>query len=241
METVELQTLLRYRMETPSGIHEDTSDYLIESTAEIIGRTFDGSCEVRLGFIEFTLIRVSLAGDEGMDLSTVLDHDQEIMTLAEALFDPGFREYVKPVQAAFPETFEHEDILYVREIKVLPVARGQRVGLSALYRVARDWDSGCGLVALNPHPLQCGKYEVDGAEWQRLELGAFPPDLKSARERLTHHFGGLGFRKIGESPYLLRSSKLRQIPVDELDIRNSVLIPKTILDSQDERRVWFPV
>ena len=234
METVELQTRLHYRMETLSGAHEDASDYLIDCSAEIIGRTFDGSCEVRLGILKFTLIRVSLAGDEGENLVTLFDHNQEVLHLAEALFDPGFRNYVMPVQAAFPETFEHEDILYIHELEVLPVARGQRLGLSALYRVARDWDSGCGLVALNPHPLQCGNADVDGAEWQRLELGGFPSDLKSARKRLLHHFGGLGFQSIGTSPYLLRSSKLRQIPVDELDIRNSVSIPKAMLDSLNE-------
>jgi GNAT superfamily N-acetyltransferase len=237
METVELQSHLRYRMETPSGIHEDISNYLIECTAEIIGRTFDGSCEMRLGLLEFTLIRVSLACDEGADLFTLFDHNQEILSLAEALFDPGFEKYAVPVQAVFPETFEHEDILYVRKIEVLPAARGQRLGLSALYRVARDWDSGCGLVALNPHPLQCGQADVDEAEWHRLELGGFPSDLKSARKRLTRHFGGLGFRSTGVSPYLLRSSKLRQIPVDELDIRNSVSVPKTILNSSNEGSV----
>jgi hypothetical protein len=234
MQTVELQTHLRYRMETPSGTHEDPSDYLMDCSAEIVGRTFDESCEVRLGFIEFTLIRVTLACEQGANLFTVFDHDEKVLHLAEALFDRDFAEYVKPVQAAFPETFEHEDILYVREIEILPVARGQRLGLSALYRVARDWDGGCGLVALDPHPMQCGKSGVDEAEWQRLELGGFPADVKSARERLARHFGGLGFKTIGTSPYLLRSSKLRHIPVDELDIRNSVLVPETMLDSPNE-------
>lgn len=216
METVELQTHLRYRMETPSGTHEGPSDYLIECSAEIIGRTFDESCEVRLGFLKFTLIRVTLAGEQGANLFTLFDHDEEVLHLAEALFDGSFASYVKPVQEAFPETFEHEDILYVREIEILPVARGQRLGLSALHRVARDWDGGCGLVALNPSPPQCGK---------------------SARQRLARHFGGLGFQTIGASPYLLRSSKLRHIPVDELDIRNSVLVPETMLDSPNEGHV----
>lgn len=219
METIELQTILRYQMETPSGDHDDLADYLLNGRVDIIGRTLDPVSEIRLGFMEFTLIRVSLACEDGADLFTIFDLSQDLMDVKEALYEPGYADFTDVIQEAFPESFGHEDILLFRDIEVFPFARGQRAGLSALHRVAKDWDGGCGLVVIDPRP--------------RHPSDAEGRDADEGNEKLLHHFRGLGFRKIGRSPYLLRSPKLQQIPVAELDVRNSVFLPKSMVDGSD--------
>ncbi len=217
MERIELQTILRYQMETPSGEHDDPADYLLDGRVEIIGTTFDGASEICLGFMVFTLIRVSLACEDGADLFAIFDQSQDLMDLKEALYDSGFADFAAEIQQVFPESFGHEDILLFRDIEVFPFARGQRVGLSALHRVAKDWDGGCSLVVIDPRqPSIAGSKDAD-----------------EGNEKLLHHFRGLGFRKIGDSPYLLRSPKLQQIPVAELDVRNSVFLPKSMLDGSN--------
>ena len=216
MEMIELQTILCLQVETPSGEHGDPADYLLNGRAEIIGRTYDAAFAIRLGFVDFTLIRVTLACEDGADLFTIFDQSQDLMDLREALYDPIFADFTAEVQQAFPESFGHEDILLFRDIEVLPFARGQRVGLSALHRVARDWDGGCSLMGIDPRT--------------RHPSNAESMDSDQGNEKLLHHFRGLGFRKVGDSPFLLRSPKLRQIPVAELDVRNSVFLPKAMLD-----------
>ncbi len=215
-DPIELQTILRYQMETPSGEHDDPAHYLLNGRVEIVARTFDAAFEIRLGFIEFTLIRVSLACEDGAELFTMFDQSQDLLALMEALYDSDFADLTSEIQQAFPESFGHEDILLFQDIEVLPFARGQRVGLSALHRVAKDWDGGCSLVAIDPR--------------SRQPSNTGSKDADRGNEKLLHHFRGLGFRKIGDSPYLLRSPKLRQIPVAELDVRNSVFLPKSMLD-----------
>lgn len=226
MEMIELETILRYQMETPSGEHGDPADYLLNGRVEIIGRTFDASFEVRLGFLEFTLIRVSLACEDGADLFSIFDQSQEIMDLKETLYDFGFTDFTAGIQKAFPEAFGHEDILLFRDIEVLPFARGQRVGLSALHRVARDLDSGCSLVVIDPRP--------------RHPSNAASEDTDEGNEKLLRHFRGLGFRKIGDAPHLLRSPKLRQIPVAELDARNRVFLPKSMVEETGPDHLTSP-
>lgn len=234
-DTVELTTSLRVSAHTPSGIHEDESHYLIDLRADIIGidetDSPDAGRQVVLGEAELTVIRVTIACENGANLFTLFDQTAEASDLGAALFEDGMDDYIEPVRDAFPEAFPHLDILHVRWLAVRPFARGQRVGISALHRLVSDWDAGCGLVALRPQPPQCGENIRDTAYWDDLALGDLTDDLSAAANRLTRHFGELGFKRVGRQPFMLRSPAHRQIPVQELDLRDTVRIPRSVLET----------
>ena len=233
MQTLELSTILRYRATTPSGYHTQGSEYVIEFDADIVGVADDGR-EVLLGSLKFCLLRLSLALDGNADMNGIFHSCSVLDELAEELYDFDFEEFTQDIADAFDETFPHEDILLIRSVEVMPFARGQRVGLSAVHRVSKDWDSGCGLMAMDIKPLQFEFDDMndrDDADWEKLELDRFPDDPKQASDRLQAHFGGLGFRRVGSCRFLLRSAKLRSIPVAEQDVRRSVSIPADLMDS----------
>lgn len=229
MATIDLSTSLRYRATTSSGNHIQGSEYVIEFDTDIVGVADDGR-EIHLGSLKFCLLRLSLALDQNADMTGIFHSCPVLDSLAEEFYDFDFEEFTQEIADAFDETFPHEDILLIRGVEVLPFARGQRVGLSAVHRVCKDWDSGCGLMAIDIKPLQFDFDDRDDADWNKLELDRFSQDPKQAQDRLVAHFGGLGFRKVGSCPFLLRSAKLISIPVAELDVRRSILIQAELLN-----------
>ena len=225
----EVYPFLRYQCTTGTGQRQDSGGYLLNLKVRILCEFCpEGSSvshEVQLGDIQATLIRVGRAGNEGFPLYELFDDSQEIHDLSSALFQPGYEEFVEPVQEKFPFAFPYEDLLYIRWFTLQPIVRGQRAGISALHRLMTDWETGCSLIAIEPLPMQFLPEVQDGGAWPDLQLGSFPQDRSAAAAKVENHLGGLGFQKIDPLPYMLLSPAKMQAPLQELALEDTLTLP----------------
>ena len=216
------------------GPRLESDDYLLDMKVRIQAEyDVDDSMQsrlVHLGDLDFTLIRLGTALDERFDYSALFDNRQELSDLGGALYEPGFDEFTEPVREEFSSAFPYEDILYLRSLTVEPVARGQRLGISVLHRVISDWESGCSLVALQSEPLQFAAGIREGSEWERLSLASLSQNRGEANAKLENHYKGLGFRSVGDLPYMLLCPKVRQMPVPEQALVDSIELSLEELD-----------
>lgn len=208
------------------GPRLESDDYLLDMKVTIQAEyDVDDSMQsrvVHLGNLDFTLIRLGAALDEGFNFNTLFDSRQELSDFGSSLYEPGFNEFIELVREEFSSAFPHEDLLYLRSLTVEPVARGQRLGISVLHRVISDWEGGCSLVALQPTPLQFAAGIRESPEWERLALASLSQDREVANAKLENHYKGLGFCSVGDLPYMLLCPKERQMPVPEQALVDSI-------------------
>jgi GNAT superfamily N-acetyltransferase len=231
-EAIDLYLGLSYRTSTSSGEREESGDYIIEMKADILGevdlKPGMPQTEIHLGFLKFSIIRVGGAINDGFPLDCLFDVSQEICDLACGLYENGFEEFKDPIRKEFPDASPWDDILYFQSLELQPFARGQRVGLSALHRAAKDWESGCGLVVIQPHPLQYPNGERNDDTWRRLGMDDSTPDFKTSKKKLENYYKQLGFEKAGRSNYMFRCPADPQIDVD---VPHSILLPQSTIDA----------
>jgi GNAT superfamily N-acetyltransferase len=231
-EGVDLFFGLSYRTYTSSGDRDDSNDYIIEMKADILGEVDQEpgrpQTEIHLGSLKFSIIRVGCAINDEFPLYDLFDVSQEICDLAGGLYGTGFEEFKGPIVKRFPDASPWDDILYFQNLELHPFARGQRVGLSALHRAAKDWESGCGLVVIQPHPLQYPNGERNDDTWRRLGMDDSTPDFKTSKKKLENYYKQLGFEKAGRSNYMFRCPAAPQIVVD---VPRSILLSQSTIDA----------
>ncbi|SRR6266540_2431116 len=136
---------------------------------------------------------LSGAFNNGYSPFEILDLDGATEPFYSALFDSRTDQFKRSVSKVVgPDLFDI-NLLILGRLEILPEYRGGGLGLACLYRCMKQFQHGCGLVALRCFPLQ---FEALGARreqdpWrQRLTLGALGSDQKILQ---------LGFRDF--SPY----------------------------------------
>ena len=226
-DTVTTYPSLHYRCLTGIGPRQDGSDYLVDFDVRIVGNGGpDSPGEIPLGDLQATLIRLGRAYEEGFDRFTVFDQRPDVLELASELFGPGFQMFKDTIEDAFPEACPYEDILFIRRLVVNPVARGHRVGVSALHRFMTDWENGCSLIAVRALPMQFLPGICTEPDWENQSLASFPADRKDALGKLENHFRGLGFKRFGTRPWMGLCPKLVQAPLQELAISDALTLSR---------------
>jgi len=157
--------------------------------------------DISLGCLEFYLIRVGEAMNEGARMADVFDSYQETMDAACAIFDGSLEEFRPAVQKKFADAVPFDDILLLHRLTIHPLARGQRLGLSVLKQAIHDWSSGCSLVVMKPFPLQFEGGAKNRPSWNELRFGDFLSDKATAHKRLTKYYERLGFQQLGRSQF----------------------------------------
>lgn len=230
---IELPIVLRYKAYTSCGKQEEAGDFIINMRADIVGETaYEADVprtEILLGCIKFSLIRVGEALNAEFGLDVLFDVSQEICDLSAELYEGDYEEFKAPIRKAFPEAFTCDDILYVESLELYSFARGQRVGLSALHRATRDWQSGCALVVLQPHPLQYPNGIRDEEKWVQLGMSDSTPDFPTSKKKLENYYQQLGFQKAGRSKYLFLSPAVAQ---RETDLPSTILLSRETIEAQ---------
>ncbi|NOX98614.1 MAG: hypothetical protein GXP30_02615 [Verrucomicrobia bacterium] len=226
-DKITLYPFLDYCCTSSVGPRLESEDYLLDMKVTIraeydIDDDSMPSRLIQLGELHFTLIRLGTALNEGFNFHTLFDSSQELSDFGAPLYETGLNEFVEPVREAFSSALPHEDLIYIRSLTVEPVARGQRLGISALNRAIGDWENGCALVALQPLPLQFERGIRDDLRWERLALASLSQDREIAKAKLENHFKGLGFRSVGDIPYMLLCPKERQMPLEEQALVDSI-------------------
>lgn len=213
---IDLSLGLSYRSYTACGNHQEPEDYIIEMKADIFGEIDPETPQtnIHLGTIKFSIIRVGEALNDELSLNVLFDVTHDICDLAAELYASDYQEFKEPIKKAFPEATAWDDILYFESLELHPFARGQRVGLSALHRATRDWQSGCGLVVIQPHPLQYPNGIRDDEKWVQLGMNDSTPDFPSSKQKLENYYRQIGFQKAGRSKYMFRCPAMGQIETD---------------------------
>lgn len=232
---IELHIGLRYKTYTPCGKQEEPEDFIINMRADIVGEigweADAPQTEIHLGSIKFSLIRVGEALNAEFGLDVLFDVSQEICALSAGLYEGDYEEFKAPIRRAFPDALVWDDILYVESLELYPFARGQRAGLSALHRATRDWQSGCALVVLQPHPLQYPNGIRDEEKWVQLGMSDATPDFPTSKKKLENYYKQIGFQKAGRSKYLFRSPALEQ---RETDLPSTILLSRETIEAQSK-------
>lgn len=234
---IEVSLSLHYTAQRSFADLGDTTDYVLPIAADIIGTVHPaddtdptlGESTLRLGTLELLRIQVGNATDDGFPLWEVFDGRQETMDAGAVVYDDAFEEFRPIIGRQFPEAMAHADILLVHRLVVFPFARGQDVGLAALHRAIRDWESGCALVVLKAYPLQFESDAKESPAWAAFGLENLPQDESSATKSLRTHYERLGFRRIGQTAYLGLSPAEQWLALDPDTLPTFVRIPESAL------------
>lgn len=88
------------------------------------------------------------------------------------------------------------NLLIIDELALKPPFRGKNEGLNILSHVIDKLQSGIGVAALNPIPMQ---HWIDKSRLVEYELEHLTDDSEIPRYKLWHYFGKLGFKKLADS------------------------------------------
>lgn len=156
----------------------------------------------QVGHINARLIQMGRIINDGESIFDVYDSfDQYFHEIYGELFDPDSDDFTETLQRQFKELSADTKVLLIDDVEVLPVYRGNRVGLVAVHRlidVFGAWDC---LVIIPIYPPQFYVYRND-TEWKkRMQAALFAQDEETARAKLEQYWGILGFERIWDSRY----------------------------------------
>jgi GNAT superfamily N-acetyltransferase len=228
-----VEVFLRLAYSTHSRIaieYTEPSDFILKAKAEIVADADDDDppATAKIGTLEFYLIRLGEALNQGVGYFDIFDSYQETMDLAEAVFDGSFSEFKPVVARRFPDASTSDDILLLHRLQIHPLTRGQRIGLAVLDRAMLDWSSGCSLVVIKPFPLQFEAGALERRSWTELKLGDFPSAEKEAFKRLSAYYEQLGFERLGRTEFFALSTAVVRPSVRGLGITDSFTIPSEL-------------
>jgi len=97
------------------------------------------------------------------------------------------------------------NLLILDRIELLPQFRGQRHGLSILYRCIQQFSHGYPIVVLKCFPLQFeagGKSDELDARLSTMKMDMFCANQRKGTAKLKRHYRRLGFKSIGRSDFM---------------------------------------
>lgn len=155
----------------------------------------------RVGSVSFSIIKVSMALEDGANLFDFFDSEGWLYELGETLINWETREIKEEITEVMDEPFQL-NLLAIHGIEIHPRFRGKRLGLEILRCVMEEHADSCGLAALNVYPHQF----VDGLsekDRRKMDLSRFSRDPEEALSKLRKYFQQLGFVPIHRTPYMI--------------------------------------
>ena len=212
--------------------------YILQMAAVVMGHTegINGQnpVDLVLGNLKFYIIRVGNASNDRVHLHDVFDASQETLDVGNAIYNSSYSEFAPAVESLFPDANPWCDILILHYLTIPPYARGQRLGLSVLERVMRDWSSGCSLIVMKPFPLQFESRAKKDRDWESLALGKFPSTQREAFQRLRAYYEPLGFERVGRSQFYARCPENVYPTAKTLGLPSFIVLPASEIEKQLE-------
>ncbi len=236
MKNYDLQVSVKYFAESNLGDDSEPDQFCLRMRAGIFGSYLDAAPEeeafsLPLGSVNFTLVRMGNALEANFPMREVFDLSQEMTDIAAALFDSSYEEMKPTVTKTFPYADFSGDLLVIESLDLEAFARGQRLGLSVIYRIIQDWESGCSLTVIQPHPERMGNTgdEIPGGVGD--EFGFSEGSSGDSKDDLDRYFSDLGFKRIPESRFLGLPSSMARPPIFELALPGGLEITEEALQS----------
>lgn len=200
--TIELDLGIRYTVFKPIDDHGSPEEYLLRVKGEIIGSYIaddeDTPREITLGDLSLLIVQYGNAINDGVTLYEIFDLEDGLINTATQIYTADFQDFEPVIQESYSYATPDSDFLYIEDLFVHPLARGQHLGAIAVRAAVKDWQSSCNFIAINPNPQPLN----DGAK------------LDEATRKLRAHFQLAGFKSIPGITPLLVCPALIQTTVD---------------------------
>ena len=171
------------------------------------------SQEAAIGALRGWVLRVDLL--DRYELSALEACDEEDGTLAEyavALFDEETNSFNEAVEDLVGDV-DDPNVLIVDRAEIRKEYQGRGLAARALNALTLMLGSGCGLVAIQPFPMQFGAYgrayhesqASQVAEWRdRHGIEQFVNDKVAAKRKLASYWSENGFRRVGKTTVFVK-------------------------------------
>ena len=186
---------------SPMGERDDPSSFV----RPIDGRVFadrdlgEDDDRIEVGYINASLIQISLAFDLSYAIEDVFDANDEVARLFPAVWDLDENDFSDAISSQ-----GWGDVLYVRELGIYGGFRGRGYGLAALRTLEQEFGGvACPVSVLEPVPLQFCSNTVTDAP--RMGLDHLPSDEELATTALKNFYQQLGYSQIEGFSYMVKS------------------------------------
>lgn len=193
---------IRFTIETL--LDQDSAACFTQVEGEILQYAFDTDEFMPAGRMEFNIIDVQTAQEQGWELFDLFDETDAAHECYSLLYDPGTDELREPFLDRYGEAAFLNLLLFER-LEILPAFRGAQLGLLAMERAMQLFGQGCGYALLKAMPLQFESHDTpDRRAWfTDMGLHALSNDESLARSKLQAYYARLGFRALAAgSPWM---------------------------------------
>jgi GNAT superfamily N-acetyltransferase len=188
-------------LKTGASLHPDGEpDDFISAYTGVIRAEGESGVRRKVGKVRAYRIHAGAAAAAGEPLFDVCDaHSAELHEVHALLYEPGRYHYRGRVADRFDQA--GPDTLLLDYVVLHPKWRGLRLGLLAARKMMDLLGGGCGLVVSHIAPLRrdaAGMLRVPQA-W--LPALATPGERGEGVRRLRRYYRGMGFERLGGTPY----------------------------------------
>lgn len=161
------------------------------------GEFVDNTLNEYAGEVDFKLIYLDVAQQEGFDIEELFDTYEYTYRHGQSFYDFNKGTFKKPLLKTFPDLeFSSENICIIETIGVIPKFRGKGLGAKAFKDIIWNFSRGCDLFIIQPFPLQFEHPENGSQLFPRLALDDLAKDERKATLSLSEYYQSWGFQKI---------------------------------------------
>lgn len=197
--------------------------YVKEHVLRIVLSDETGADLESIGEVRFLIVHLGEILDSQFDEFIILDaHSEYLARHIFEVFDPEQGEFTEKVMEHYGGDLLQLKVCFIRNIKIKPKFRGYQIGAKAIKDIIFHFGSSCGLVMLEPYPLQFETPE-SVRENHAFELEKLEQDEEMATYKLLAYYQKMGFESIeGITGLVFLNPALRNSKLDEIDLEDEV-------------------
>ena len=174
-----------------------------------------------IGKMKFLMVYLDQALESELPLMVILDtHSAYLASHIFKVIDADFGEFDEKIMQHFDQVVVGSNVCLIEKIQILPQYRGFGIGAQAIKDLVFHFSSACGLIMLEPYPLQF-ESPLDVRENHALQLEKFEQDEEKATLQLMSYYQKLGFEAIeGIENLLFYNPAYRNGKLDNIDLED---------------------
>lgn len=177
-------------------------DFLVETNG-IIWAEYESEPPKKIGEFRLYFCDIEGAGNSNIDSYDVLDTTTHTFEYYKVLMSSGDYGFSKKVNKALNTILSNFNVLIIDRIEIAPQYRSNGYGLQVMLALMQRFGSNAGICAIKPFPLQ-----FEGIMQKVGNAGSSETALKKATAKLVSYYKHLGFIKLPNTPFMVRSLQL---------------------------------
>lgn len=205
----------------------DEERFVKEHCMQIMLTDVEGKELEEIGKVKFLMVYLDQALESEFPLVDILDaHSAYLAHHIFEVIDLDFRAFDEKIMDHYQQVVVGSNVCLIEKIQILPQYRGFRIGAKAIKDLLFHYGSACGLIMLEPYPLQF-ESPVNVRENQALELEKLEQDEEKATLQLMAYYQKLGFEAIeGIENLLFYNPAYRNSKLDDIDLEDCEIFKK---------------